>query len=87
MTGKEWNEYYRIKNDDSPSCPECKEQLFSHAGRGHKYFHEWAFGLYDGSSSGKCSLDGLAFERDGTPIRGSDNARKEWVEELHGHKK
>ena len=67
-------------------CPECGEELTSHAGRGWKYFHQWAHGPYDGSSSGKCSLDGLAFEQDGTPIAGSDSMRAAMVYDMHGHK-
>ena len=69
------------------TCPKCGSTLHSHAGRGHKYFHGAAFGPYDGSSYGGCSLDGLAFESDGTPIIGSDDARKALVEAIHGHKK
>jgi hypothetical protein len=68
-----------------PECPKCGETLSYHAGRG-KYFHEWAFGPYDGTSSGECVLDGMAFEQDGTPIVESDVRRKMMVEAIHGHK-
>lgn len=67
-------------------CPECGERLKSHAGRGHKYFHEWAHGPYNGSSSGKCSLDGMAFEMTGIPVTGSDTEREALVHLLHGDK-
>ena len=69
-----------------PVCPECGEGLVSHAGRMWKYFHQWAMGPYNGDSSGKCSLDGMAFEMDGTPIVGSDSFRKALVEAIHGDK-
>ena len=71
----------------APKCPECGEALRSHVGRNWKYFHDWAFGPYDGTSSGKCKLDGMAFEENGQPIMGSDKARKDLVEALHGHKR
>ena len=69
-----------------PSCPECGEGLQSHAGRGWKYFHQWAFGPYDGSSSGRCKLDGLAFEQDGTPIIGSDEERRDLIKMIYNSK-
>lgn len=69
-----------------PNCPECEEILTSHAGRDHKYFHEWAWGPYDGSTSGKCILDGKAFEMDSSIVKGSDVARADLTRELHGHK-
>lgn len=52
----------------APTCPECDEVLKSHAGRGYKFFHAFAFEPYNGDSSGKCILDGAPFEIDGTPI-------------------
>lgn len=65
-------------------CYECGERLKSHAGRNWKYFHEHAFGVYDGSGSGKCSLDGKAFEPDGTVIQNSDRERRNLVISIHG---
>ena len=71
----------------SPNCPKCGATLESHANRGWKFFHAVAFGPYDGRSSGNCPLDGMAFEEDGTPIVGSDTARRTLVEAIHGKKR
>ena len=70
----------------NPKCPHCGSQLFSHANRDWKYFHQAAFRPYDGQSSGGCPLDGMAFESDGTPIVGSDAARMVLAEAIYGHK-
>jgi hypothetical protein len=65
-------------------CCKCGEELVSHAGRNWKFFHAHALGSYDGSSSGKCPIDGKAFEEDGTPIENSDKERKKLVISIHG---
>ena len=69
-----------------PQCPQCGEGLKSHAGRMWKYFHEVAFGPYNGETYGTCPLDAMAFEQDGSVVGGSDLARKSLMETIHGSK-
>ena len=67
-----------------PSCAECGERLGSHANRNWKYFHSHVLTRpYPNRELHRCSLVNMAFERDGTPIRGSDVVRFGWVEYIH----
>ena len=69
-------------------CPECGETLGSHAGREWKYFHQHVlYGPYPNPSPHPCSLVDAAFERDGTPIPGSAEARLEMSRAFHPNAK
>ena len=68
-----------------PECPECGEGLESHANRNWKYFHYHVGTLapYPNPKPHPCSLVNMAFERDGSPITGSDEERFGRVESIH----
>lgn len=69
----------------TPKCPECRESLMSHAGRGHKYFHyHVAYGPYPSDKPHICSLVDCAFEGDGSVIEGSAESRLFLCRILHG---
>ena len=81
---KEFNLCSRYSFSVITKCPECGEVLMSHAGRGWKYFHRHVVhGPYPNPKPHRCSLVDAAFERDGTAIHGSAEARLVFVRASH----
>jgi len=68
-----------------PECLECGETLESHANRNWKWFHYHVGTLnpYPNPKPHPCSLVDFAFERDGTPIKGSAEERYELCRIIH----